>query len=399
MRVLRALPFIAVIALAGCGKFFVPNTGGGGGCTTNCSTTDFMYVANQNQTTPTLAAYSFASGSLAAVTTTPYTLTTVPSALAINPANTFLYLGGLTNGSIYEYGINSNGTLTAENTGNPVASIIGGIASMKVDSTGGFLIVANAASASISVFSIDSSSGALTQTTGSPVTLTQGNPTGIGTQALSHLLITPNNQLVYVSEGTAGVDILSFASATGTLTETGHLAPLGTNNSDQGLASDPNSAFLFVTETGVSGVRVLSIDTTGALHEVTGSPFPTGLGPSAVLVDLTGTYVYVTNRTDGTISGFSLTATTGALTALNGSPFAVGIGTATNLKTAAPLDITEDNTKTFVSVVNNGGNTTNGNFDLQVFKFSATTPGALVAFDSATTGTDPTSPVALVATH
>ncbi len=379
MRVLRFIPIIGLFMLAGCGKFFVPNSGGGG-CTTNCVATDFMYVANQSTTAPSLAAFTFASGTLAAATSTPYTLSVLPSSIVINPANTFLYVGSLS-GSIFLYTINSDGTLTAQNNNNPVASTVG-VAAMKIDSTGAYLLVANAGSLSMSVFSINSSTGALTLV-GASLTLQNGNATGT---TLNHLLITPNNQYVYVSQGTSGVDILTFSSATGVLTEVGHLnSGNSATNSDQGLASDPSSQYLFVTETGVNAVRVLSIGTNGALKEVSGSPFKTGLGPSAVMVDPTGTYVYATNRTDNTISGFTLTATTGALAALPGSPYATG---------KTPVDIVEDNTKTYVATVNSGGSN-----DLAVFKFSTTSPGDLGTFANATTGTDPTIASAIAATH
>ncbi len=370
--------------LAGCGKFFVPVTSGGGGCTTNCNTNDFLYVANQNTTTPSLAGFSFATGSLTAVASTPYALSILPTSMVVNPANTFLYVGGLS-GSIFLYAINSNGTLTAQSNGNAIASTVG-IAAMKIDATGSFLITANEGSASVSVFAIDRTTGALTLGTGSPLALTGGNATGTGTQALNHLLITPNNQFIYVSEGTAGVDILSFNATTGAVIETGHLnSGNSTTNSDQGLATDPSSKFLFVTETGVNGVRVFTIGTTGAITELaSGSPFKTGLGPTSVLVDASGSYVYVTNRTDNTISGFVLAAS-GALTALTGSPFATG---------ANPVDLIEDRSKTYLATANNGGNK-----DLHVYTFSTATPGALVASATATTGTDPTLPVALAATH
>ena len=382
MRVLSAISLLGLLALAGCGKFFPKTSGGGGGCTTNCAATDFLYVANQNTTTPSLAAFSIANSALTAVVTTPYKLSVLPTALVINPANTFLYVGSLT-GNIYLYGINTDGSLTAENTGNPVASTLG-VAAMKIDTTGAYLLVANAGASSISVFSINSTTGALTTVTGSPFTLTSAG-TGSFANGVSHMIITPNNQFVYVSEGTSGVGILTFDVTTGKLTESGHLnSGNSTTDSDQGLASDPSSKFLFLTETGANALRVLTIGTNGALTELSTSPTATGRGPTAVIVDATGTYVYVTNRTDSTVSGFTLAAS-GTLTALSASPYTTG---------SNPVDLVEDNTKTYVAVANTGGSS-----DLEVFKISTTIPGQLVSFANATTGTDPTVPVVVAATH
>ena len=58
-----------------------------------------------------------------------------------------------------------------------------------------------------------------------------------------------------------------------------------------------------------------------------------------------------------------------------------------------------DNSKKYLAVVNSGSNGTNGNSDLQLFKFDATTDGKLDPVATATTGTDPTNPQAIVATH
>ncbi len=66
-------------------------------------------------------------------------------------------------------------------------------------------------------------------------------------------------------------------------------SPLSTSTSpsDYGLASDPNSTFLFVAEIN-TGLRVLSIGTGGALNEVSGSPYAVGTGPTGVITGSDG---------------------------------------------------------------------------------------------------------------
>jgi 6-phosphogluconolactonase (cycloisomerase 2 family) len=278
-------------------------------------------------------------------------------------------------GGIYAYTINSNGTLTVANGGSPVVTGVSPI-TMKVDPTGQWLIAADLSPA-VYVFGINASSGALT---------TQGNAIALDTGTTSNLYITPNGLYVFVSLGTGGVDILTFNSTSGVISKLNQiLTPKGSPNADLGLASDPNSTYLFVTETGINSVRVLTINTTGSstLTELGTSPVKTGLGPSQVIV-ADGSYVYVTNRTDGTISGFTLAAN-GSLTALTGSPYVTG---------AAPVDIVEDKTNTYIAVACVGGNP-----DMQVFAISTTTPGMLNPFSSQTTGTDPTLASAIAATH
>ena len=177
------------------------------------------------------------------------------------------------------------------------------------------------------------------------------------------------------------------AGATATI-----LLPLSTSTSpsDQGTASDPNSAFLFVAEIN-TGLRVFSIGTGGSLSEIAGSPYAVGTGPTAALVDPTGSYVYVANKGSNNLSAFTLTPASGKLTAVAGSPFSSG--------GQLPLGMVNDNSKKYVAVINSGSNGSNGNSDLQLFSFDATTDGKLDPVATATTGTDPTNPRAIAASH
>ena len=58
-----------------------------------------------------------------------------------------------------------------------------------------------------------------------------------------------------------------------------------------------------------------------------------------------------------------------------------------------------DNSKKYLAVINSGANGSTGNSDLQVFSFDATVDGKLNAVSTATTGTDPTNPGAVAASH
>jgi 6-phosphogluconolactonase len=110
-----------------------------------------------------------------------------------------------------------------------------------------------------------------------------------------------------------------------------------------------------------------------------------------VILDTTGSYVYVANQGSNNISAFALTAASGQLTAIAGSPFASG--------GLLPTALVNDNSKKFVAVINSGSNGTNGNSDLQVFKFDTTTSGKLVPVSTGSTGTDPTTPLSIAASH
>lgn len=382
MRFWRLSPgvvsLLLLLGLAGCGKFFVPvnsggsGNGGGGGTASG----DYFYIANQSANSA-VAGFSVGTSALTNTSNSPYAMAIAPSALAVTPDSKYVYSATLL-GAIYGFSINSNGSLTLLNSGSALVSGVSPSA-LAVDPTGNWLIAVqpgtSTSGAVVYVFGINTSTGALTK---------QGNPLGLDPGVPSHIVMTPSNGLVYISLATGGVDVLTLSSS-GVLTKDNQiLRPLAQANADQGLAVDPAGKFLFVTETGVNGVRVLSIAATGALTEVSGSPFQTGLGPSAVLVDSTGAYVYVTNQTDGTVSGFTLDST-GALTEIAGSPFATG---------AQPSDLAEDTAHTHIGVANAGGSP-----DFQVFMIGSATsavPGSLTSF-AKTTGTTASGAFAVVA--
>jgi 6-phosphogluconolactonase len=389
MRRIQALCCVLLLGLSGC-DFFVPQTSSGG--TTN--TGDYFYVGNGNNAN--IAGFGVSSaGALSVLSGSPYNNGVAAQSLTVNPANTFLY-AGTTNG-IYLYAINSNGSITIQNSGNAVAQDVVPTA-MQVDSTGGFLLAAGIGTSigaqAIGIYSIDPTTGLLTAITGSPLPLFTGTATTPTVVTPTAMLITPNNSYVYVSLGPLGVQVLTLGTG-GTLstgTAPTYLSPLSTstNPSDYGLASSPSSTFLFVAEIN-TGLREFSIGTAGALNAVAGSPYAVGTGPTGVLLDPTGSYVYVANKGSNNISAFTLTAASGKLTAVTGSPFSSG--------GLLPIFMVNDNTKQFVAVINSGSNTATGNSDLQLFKFDATTDGKLDPVSNATTGTDPTTPQSLAASH
>ena len=362
------LVLAVAVTLSGCGQFFPPNTG----CTTNCTTAGAnIYVGNS--TAASVSAFSISSSGISSLSNSPYALGISPSALAITPANKFVYVASLA-GGIYVYTVGSNGALTIGNNGSAVVSGISPTA-IKVDVSGNWLLAVDPTPAAY-VFAINTD-GTVTS---------KGSVPLAANSSPNHLVIPPSNNFVYVSLGTVGVGILSFNATTGVITNNNQiLAPKQAVDAIQGIDVNPTGTFLYAAETGINGVRVLAINaTTGALTEAAGSPYTVGIGPSGVMIDLTGSYLYVTNRTSNNISAF-LALSSGALTAVAGSPFATG----TN-----PVDLAEDNTKTYIAVVNAGGNP-----DLQVFKLDTTTPGALDTFKSTATDKDPANALAVVAAH
>src|SRR5277367_3594290 len=158
MRRFQGLCGLFLLGVAGCGGFFVPQTNSGGGSNTG----DYIYVGNGNNTY--IAGFGLnSSGALSVLSGSPYNNGVVAQSLAVTPANTFLY-AGTTNG-IYLYAINSDGSLTVQNSGSAAAQDLVPTA-MQVDSTGSYLIAAGIGTSiqaqAIGIYQIDSTTGLLT---------------------------------------------------------------------------------------------------------------------------------------------------------------------------------------------------------------------------------------------
>ena len=122
----------------------------------------------------------------------------------------------------------------------------------------------------------------------------------------------------------------------------GKQAILSVNNSPQvtvaftqdyitpaGVVDAFNNALSALGVYGAVAETVQEFDSTGALIEITGSPFIAGVSPGSVAVDPTSNFVYVAcsgpwPAFDNTVFAYAINSSTGALTAIAGSPFAAG---------------------------------------------------------------------------
>lgn len=73
-----------------------------------------------------------------------------------------------------------------------------------------------------------------------------------------------------------------------------------------------------------AGAFGYSVDATGALHLVPGSPFAAGVGPSGVSIEPNDSLVYIVNGGSSNVSAFHFNNQTAKLTPVAGSPFAAG---------------------------------------------------------------------------
>lgn len=224
----------------------------------------------------------------------------------------------------------------------------------------------------VTAYSIDLSKGTLSSSTGqlTPV----GKSANTGTQP-SALLFNPTQTFAYTAN-TGSDDISTFtvnkdgSLAAAQSTTKVYSAP-GNATRPIALAMDPAAHFLFVANEGVfvsntdptlniaGNLSVFSIGSGGALTAVPNSPFPlletspplpvkaAQPLPSAVAVSNQGNFVYVTDRTNGCVLGFSFDSSTGALSPVPNQTVVVG---------SAPNSVFSPPTGNFLYVANAASN-------------------------------------------
>jgi 6-phosphogluconolactonase (cycloisomerase 2 family) len=192
-----------------------------------------------------------------------------------------------------------------------------------------FLFVGDFANNVVNAYSVNNTTGALTAVSGSPFAL----PALIQPQGLAGLATDPAGKFLYVANANNNV-IAAF-----TINSSGQLAnvtgsPFNTGSFPVQVAVDPSGRFLYVSdfEDATGSISAYTIDSsTGTLTQVPGSPFATLIngGPDGLAIDPNGKFLYIamagTNGTVGSqIVAENINTTTGALSPLVGSPFPTG---------------------------------------------------------------------------
>jgi 6-phosphogluconolactonase (cycloisomerase 2 family) len=368
---------LSLALLTGCGDFFPPINGGGSG---GGSTANRVYIANQ--ATNSIGGFAIGTGTLAAVNNSPLATSYKPVSMVVTPNNSLLYVGSAT-GGIFVYFINSDGSLTTPSTGSLPAGVLA--PAMAVSPDGQWLIALDGTTMQLDIFQINASTGALTSLN-PPATYS----TNSGTWQPSDVRVSPDGTLIFAALGTAGDVVFTFNTTTGIAASSQGLNTGNTQTGDYGLAVS-KTGYLYIARSGTNGgVAVFSIGSGGSLTPVTGTPFAAGNGTFSVALDSTGTYVYAANRTDGTISGYTIVPSTTvlglSLTPLGGSPYTSG-------KTVQSIGI--DSTNKYLLAAAVGGAP-----DLSMYSFDTTVPGKLIPATSVATGSvAPAGAVALALTH
>ena len=297
----------------------------------------FLYVSDFSGNGGSLQAFTISSiaGVLTTVPGSPFSAGGFVGGLAIHPGSKFLYVTLVNGPGVAGFTIDSSSGALSPITGSPFPAVNTPMQAA-VDPSGKYLYVSNLndSSGAISAYAIDASTGALSPVAGSPF------PTQPNFPGPDGLAFGASGKFLYVGMGgTANpnnvVSAFSIDSTTGALTQL-TASPFSAGNGPSRVATDPAGKFLFTANLHGDTVSAFTIDgASGNLTPITGSPFASPTAPAALTVDPTGAFLYVANSGSGDISAFSIAAN-GALSPIAGAPFPSGQTSLSGLAVAKP---------------------------------------------------------------
>jgi len=283
---------------------FTFGCGGGNNGTTTGSQNTYAYVALADQipgAVGCLAQFQVSSsGTLTPLS--PATLGTneaipfggVP--LAVDPSGRYLFLAGNGGyGEVGQYVIGSDGTISPNAT--PYASNVMTDPSSIAFTGSGLAIVTNGVV--LNSFSL-SSAGSLTPLNTAPVT------------NANSMVIDPSGKFLLIADENYNAFAVYSISANGTLTLNGTIP---SENSPWSLEFSPKG-MLYSVDYGAGTITEYAINaSTGIPTKVNSFTTGSGVGtslPQGLVFNSTGTYAYVTNEGENTVSQFAVSPTTGA---------------------------------------------------------------------------------------
>jgi 6-phosphogluconolactonase len=324
---------------------------------TACSrdfTVAYLYATASNKgSTGVINEYSvdYDSGALVALNGSPVSTGVDPVALVTTSNGLFVYVVNQGDSTIQEFAVNTgNGTLSLKNTystgSTPTA--------VAIDVGNKFLYVtytfqsgfsaSNPGPGAVNIFPINSDNSL-----GTPATVNVGNnPVGVVTSAFNSYVYVLDQEPVVGNAAAFGV-ILGFTqnTSTGALTTApGTTITTGSNGKTvatgygagtipSAIAIDPTARFVYVTDRSTNQLYGNLVQSGGSLVAMTNSPFATGLLPVSITIDPRGLYLYVANYNSNTVGAYAISQSNGAPVGAVGSG-AISVGTGPMCVTIEP---------------------------------------------------------------
>lgn len=308
---------------------------------TACSrdyTVAFVYAtASTATTTGAIDGYQvdYQSGALTQLATSPLDSGgRNPVALAASPSGKFLYVINRDDNNIVEFAVGTDGKIYPQNTYNTSGTLP---LAVSVDPSGSNLYVVNTLRPGLTEArggpgSLDSFPINADGSLGTVSTVALGS-TPIGVFASEYRTGASGNFVYAIDrESSTTGSVVTFAHATGSNALT-QVAPATTRQivssadptvigtpagvTPSAIAVDPTARFLYITDATSNQLLGYTIGSDGLPIAMQNGPFATGSYPSSLAVDPRGKYMYVTNRNASTISAYTIDLSTGNPTTAN----------------------------------------------------------------------------------
>ena len=291
-----------------------------------------LFVSNQNANTVSAFSVNTMTGALTAVPGSPFATGARPTGIAVDSLGRFVFVANQAASGISVFTIAANGALSPV-AGSPFAST--NPFGLAVNPAGTVLFATNFPDSmtsdlnTVSSFQI-SAGGALTAVAGSPFSTSNfaGFASSLG------LAADPTGKFLFVGDHMAQSVVPFSIGAGGTLAAVSALptpaagCTVSCHNNPLRLTVHPNSQFVYATNVQAGTVSVFKANN-GVLSSISESP--AGQHPFGVALDPTGTFLFVVNKVDNSISAYAVNSTTGMVAPLSGSPFAGSLNAPTDI--------------------------------------------------------------------
>ncbi len=278
-------------------------------------------------------AVDYQIGSLTPLADSPVQAGRNPVTLVASPSGLNLYVVNHDDSSVGEYSIGTDGKIYLQNTYNITGSEATSIA---IDAAGAFLYVtftyqlgpngqqlyspASPGPGGVTIFPINGD-GSL----GTPSTLKVGNnPVGIvvsrpsagGSTVYAYVLdqeTAPNATVLgFLQNQTNGAltpvpGTVITTSPTGKTVATG----FGAGTTPSAIAVDPSTRFVYITDEATNQLYGNLIANNGSLVPMTNGPFATGIFPVGITIDPRGKFLYVANFSSSTVGAYAIDTNSG----------------------------------------------------------------------------------------
>lgn len=266
-------------------------------------------------------------GTFQQVPRSPFPTGQAPSNVAYSPMVSGLVISAVTNegdNNVSVYFADNNTGVFTQVPGSPFAT---GTTPISVAFSPQFVVgnylaaVVNFTSNNLSVYNVNPTTGFFDPVTGSPF-LTGTTPVSVAFSPI----ISDNLFVAVVNFNDNTVETYAVDPGSGVLLPP-QIFAAGTAPSSVAFSSvlNGNTAFVAVTNFGDASISIYRMDPTGSLSPA--QTFPTGNNPNGVAFSpvINGKlYAAVTSMVDNTVSLYLVDQTTGALTQVSGSPFSTG---------------------------------------------------------------------------